>query len=415
MPTITEKIIAQSVGKQVVAGEIVNAKLDYAVVNDVSGAKVVAEFDRIASRVHDPSKVVIFIDHHSPSINEEGANSAALLRNFAKKQGLRNVIDGANAGSMYELACEKGFARPGLLIGSTEFHATAFGGLGAFSTGVGTTDIAASWATGEMWVRVPESINVRFHGACKKNVGAVDLALEIVKTKGVDAAIYKALEIGGDAVKELPVSGRLTLCNIAAETGAKNAIVEPDYKTILYAKQHSNLPYTVLRSDQEAVFEDKWEFDARTTEPMIASQTLNGFAKKVSDSEGLEANHVVIGPCTNESYEAMIEAAAFFKNRKIASGTRCFIVPGSTAMYQYLVKEGLLKVFLDAGAVICTPSCLPCSQYAYSPGEGETTVTNCMHSVTSKVKASRSKTFFASAATCAATAVKGRITDPRKV
>ncbi|MBI5159295.1 3-isopropylmalate dehydratase large subunit [Candidatus Micrarchaeota archaeon] len=414
--TITEKIFSSSVEKEVHAGEMVTSKIDYSLVNDITGPLAVMEFEKIAKKVWDSNKVVIVLDHFTPNKDIKSAGNCKMLREFARKQGIKHFYEGGNVGIEHELLPEKGIARPGLVMVGADSHTCTYGGLGAFSTGIGSTETAAVWATGELWFRVPETFRFKVHGTLRKWVTGKDVILKIIGEIGVDGALYKAMEFAGDAVKEMTLAQRLTMCNMAVEAGAKSGIVEPDYKTLLYVKQHSTLPYKIFKSDPDAVYEKEFEFDGRQIESMVAAPHLPSNVKPASSFSDVEVDQVVIGSCTNGRYEDLEVAAEILKGRKVAGGVRMIVVPATPSIYKQAMTEGLLKIFMDAGGIISPPTCGPClGGHMGILAEGETCIATTNRNFVGRMGHSRSKVYLASPATAAASAVKGKITDPRNI
>ncbi len=414
--TITEQIFSSAAEKQVHAGEMITCKIDYSLVNDITGPLAVMEFEKIAKKVWDANKVVIVLDHFTPNKDIKSANNCKMLREFARKQGIKHFYEGGNVGIEHELLPEKGIARPGLVIVGADSHTCTYGALGAFSTGIGSTETAAVWAAGELWFRVPETYRFKVHGTMRKWVTGKDVILKIIGEIGVDGALYKAMEFSGEAVKEMTVAQRLTMCNMAVEAGAKSGIVEPDYKTLLYVKQHTNLPYKIFKSDADAVYEKEFEFDARQLEPMVAAPHLPSNVKPASSFSDVEVDQVVIGSCTNGRYEDLEVAAEILKGRRVASGVRLIVIPATPNIYKQALTEGLLKIFLDAGGIVSPPTCGPClGGHMGILAEGETCIATTNRNFVGRMGHSKSKVYLASPATAAASAVKGKITDPRNI
>lgn len=414
--TITEKIFSSAAEREVHAGEMISCKVDYSLINDVTGPLAVMEFEKLAKRVWDPGKVVIVLDHFTPNKDIKAAGNCKMLREFARKQGIKHFYDGGNVGIEHELLPEKGIARPGLIIVGADSHTCTYGALGAFSTGIGSTETAAVWATGELWFRVPETYRFKVHGNLRKWVTGKDVILKIIGEIGVDGALYKAMEFAGDAVKEMTVAQRLTMCNMAVEAGAKSGIIEPDYKTLLYVKQHSSLPYKIFKSDADAAYEKEFEFDGRQFEPMVAAPHLPSNVKPASSFSDVEVDQVVIGSCTNGRYEDLEVAASILKGRKIAGGVRLIVIPATPLIYRQAMNEGLLKIFLDAGGIVSPPTCGPClGGHMGVLAEGETCIATTNRNFVGRMGHPKSRVYLASPATAAASAIKGKITDPRNL
>lgn len=418
--TITEKIIASHTGRESVkAGEIVDAKLDVVLANDVTAPIAIRELRKMGrEHVFDPEKVCLVMDHFAPCANVKAADACKYVRDFAKENQLPLFFDVGTMGIEHALLPEKGIALPGMLIIGGDSHTCTYGALGAFSTGMGSTDIAAGMAIGELWFKVPESIRFEYRGHLPEFITGKDLILYTIGRIGVDGALYRAMEFAGEAIHELDMDGRFTMCNMAIEAGAKNGIIAPDDKTIAYVKKHnrSNKPCRVFQSDDDAVFADQYVFDVSDMEPQVAFPHLPGNTRPVSEGSGIAIDQVVIGSCTNGRLDDLRAAAAVLKGQKIHPYTRTIIIPATNEIYRAAFREGLIDIFLDAGAAVSTPTCGPCfggHMGLLSAGEKAVSTTN--RNFIGRMGSPGSEVYLASPYVAAASAVKGRIADPREV
>jgi len=415
--TITEKILANSSGKKEVrAGETITGKLDYVLVNDVTGPLAVQEFEKLGVPLSDKDKVVIVLDHFTPCKDIKSAQNCKIMRQFAKKNNVKYFYEGGDVGIEHELLPEQGIARPGLVIVGADSHTCTYGGLGAFSTGIGSTEAAAAWATGELWFRVPETIKFDVSGKLHNRVYSKDIILYIIGKIGVDGALYKAMEFAGEAISALSVGQRLTITNMAVEAGAKNGIIEPDSKVEQYIKERSSLPYKIFKSDKDAQYEKVLAINAGDIEPQVAVPHLPSNSKNVSEVAGLELDQVLIGSCTNGRIEDLEIAAAIMKGKKVAKGLRVIITPATPKVYGQALEKGLLDIFLKSGCVISPPTCGAClGGHMGILAEGERCLATTNRNFVGRMGHPKSEVYLASPATCAASALTGKIRDPREV
>lgn len=415
--TITEKILANGSGKKEVhAGETVTSKLDYVLVNDVTGPLAVQEFEKLGVPLFDKNKAVIVLDHFTPCKDIKSAQNCKILRTFAKKNNVKYFYEGGEVGIEHELLPEQGIARPGLVIVGADSHTCTYGGLGAFSTGIGSTEAAAAWATGELWFRVPETLKFDVSGKLHNMVFSKDVILYIIGKIGVDGALYKAMEFGGEAISALSVGQRLTITNMAVEAGAKNGIIEPDAKTEIYTKERSSEPYKIFKSDKDANYEKVFEIDAAKIEPQVAMPHLPSIAKPVREVAGIELDQVLIGSCTNGRFEDLQVAAKILKGKKVAKGLRVIITPATPRVWGEALSAGLTDIFLKAGCVISPPTCGAClGGHMGILAEGERCLATTNRNFVGRMGHPKSEVYLASPATCAASALTGKIRDPREV
>jgi 3-isopropylmalate/(R)-2-methylmalate dehydratase large subunit len=415
--TVTEKILARASGrKEVSPGEIVEAKIDIAMVHDLTGPLTVESFRRLgAERVWDPRRVVIVFDHQTPANSIDAAMNHLLLREFAREQGIKNFYD-VFEGICHAVLPEKGFAQPGRVIVGADSHTVTYGAFDCFSTGIGSTDMAAVFATGKLWFRIPESIQVEVSGKLKAPVTSKDLILRIIGDVGMDGATYQAVEFRGEAFHEMSMDARMTVCNMVVEMGAKNGIIEADEVTASYLRKRGVDPLAPVRSDPEAEFKEVRSYDARALEPQVACPHSVDNVKPVSEAEGIEIDQAFIGTCTNGRLEDLELAARILKGRKVRKGVRLIVVPATAEVYRAALSLGVLKIFADAGALIESPGCGACMGcHVGVLGPGEVCISASNRNFRGRQGSPESEVYLASPATVAASAVRGRITDPRKL
>ncbi|RKZ20133.1 3-isopropylmalate dehydratase large subunit [bacterium] len=413
--TIAEKILAKASGKKEVnPGEIVIAKVDVAMSHE-NGRMVKKAFEKIGiKKVWDPEKIVIIFDHRIPAESEKTANLHKEMREFVREQGIVNFFD-INTGICHQVLAEKGFSRPGIVLIGTDSHTTTAGAFGAFSTGVGATDMAGVWATGEIWLRVPSTIKIVINGKLPPGVSAKDVILYIIGQKGIDGADYRSVEFHGETVREMSIASRMVLSNLSMEMGAKVAFVPPDEKTLEYVKARTRYPYEAVLPDEDAEYEDVWEFDVSNLSPQIACPHTVDNVKPIEEVEGIEVHQAVIGSCTNGRLEDLRVAAEILKGRKVHKNTRLLVIPASWEIYKQAMKEGILEVLIDAGAVILNPGCGPCvGAHEGILGKGEVAISSTNRNFRGRMGSPESLIYLGSPATVAASAVEGKITDPRK-
>ncbi len=413
---ITEKILAKSSGKKAVhPGEIVDANVDMVMIHDLTGPLAVEAFKKIGvQKVWNNKKVVVILDHQVPAESVKAAELHKTMRQFAKEQNL-TFYDVGRGGICHQVMPDKGHVVPGTIILGADSHTCTYGAFGAFATGIGSTEAAAVMATGKIWLKVPEAIKVNVTGKFKPNVTAKDLVLTITGKLGVDGAIYKSLEFTGPTIKKMTVSGRMTLCNMAVEMGAKNGIVEPDETTCKYLetkiKKMPNLD--VLKSDTDAIYSQIFEFDVSKMEPQVACPSSVDNVKPISKVGKIKIDQAFIGSCTNGRLEDLQLAAKIMKGKKVADGVRALVIPASQEIYQQADKEGLLQIFTEAGAIVCGSACGPClGGHIGLLAAGESCVSTSNRNFIGRMGSTQANVYLASPATVAASALTGIITDP---
>jgi 3-isopropylmalate/(R)-2-methylmalate dehydratase large subunit len=413
---IIEKILANASNKKEVnPGEIVEANIDVAMTHDLTGPLAIKSFNEIgAKKVWDHNKIVIILDHLVPASSVISAGLHKIVRNFAKEQNIKNFYDVGRGGVCHQVMPEKGHVRPGELIVGSDSHTCTYGAFGAFATGIGSTEMAAVFATGKLWFRVPEVIKVDVTGNLPNLVTAKDLTLKIIGEIGADGAIYKGLEFCGSTIRDLTIDGRMVLANMAVEMGAKAGVIEPDQKTVDYVKSRTDKPFTAFKSDPNATYERTVNFAVSELEPQVAVPHSVDNVKPVSEVEGTYVDQAFIGSCTNGRIEDLREAAKILKGKKIAKGVRLIVIPASQEIYLNAIDEGLIKLFMDAGATVGNPNCGPClGGHMGIMAEGEACISTSNRNFIGRMGSTKSFVYLASPATVAASAITGKITDPR--
>lgn len=413
--TITEKILAHHAGVKAVApGELIMARLDLVLGNDITAPLAIEEFYRQgAKKVWDASKVVLIPDHFTPNKDIKSAEQAKVLREFAKAQGLKHYYEIGRTGIEHAFLPEQGLVLPGDAIIGADSHTCTYGAIGAFSTGVGSTDLAAAMITGETWFRVPESIKLVYSGQFNPWVSGKDLILYTIKDLGVDGASYQAMEFTGDAISALSVEGRLTMANMAIEAGAKNGIFIPDAKTMEYVNPRAKRDFVQYKSDADARYVDIREYDVAKIEPQVAFPSLPENARPVSEATHVTIDQVVIGSCTNGRIEDLRIAAQIMKNQKVNSNIRCIVIPATQEIYLQAIREGLVEIFIQAEAVFSTPTCGPClGGHMGILAAGEKAVATTNRNFVGRMGHPASEVYLASPAIAAASAILGRIGAP---
>jgi 3-isopropylmalate/(R)-2-methylmalate dehydratase large subunit len=411
---ITEKILAKASAKtSVQPGDIVDTNVDMVMVHDLTGPLAVEAFRRIGiAHVWDNKKIVIILDHQVPAESVKAAELHKMLRTFAKEQSIR-FYDVGRGGICHQVMPEKGHVLPGSVIVGADSHTCTYGALGAFATGIGSTEAAAVFATGKIWLKVPETIRINVEGEFKPFVTPKDLILSIIGRIGADGATYKATEFTGSTIRTMSIAGRMTLCNMTVEMGAKNGIIEPDEKTRKFLEGRTNKHYEVFRSDPEADYGQVVEFDVSELEPVVACPSSVDNVKPVSEVHA-PIEQAFIGSCTNGRIEDLRVAAQLMKGNTVKDGVRTLVIPASQEVYRQAVEEGLMEIFTDAGALVCGPACGPClGGHIGLLAAGETCVSTSNRNFIGRMGSTQASVYLASSATVAASALTGRITDPR--
>ncbi|WP_161822210.1 3-isopropylmalate dehydratase large subunit [Sporotomaculum syntrophicum] len=416
--TITEKILAAHAGMdRVEPGQLINVKVDLVLGNDITAPVAIREFDRIGvETVWDRERVVLVPDHFVPNKDIMSAEQAKQLREFARKHRLTNYFEVGRMGVEHCLLPEQGLVGPGDLVIGADSHTCTYGGLGAFSTGVGSTDLAAAMALGETWLKVPESIKFVFNGELPRWVGGKDLILYIIGQIGVDGALYMAMEFTGPAIEALNIDGRMTMANMAIEAGAKNGIVPPDEVTRAYVENRAKRPYTFYQSDPDANYARVIEIDVSKLEPQIAFPHLPENTRPVSEATDVAIDQVVIGSCTNGRLSDLQLAAEVLKGHRVSDNLRLLVIPGTQEIYLQAMKEGLVEQFINAGAAVSTPTCGPClGGHMGILARGERALATTNRNFVGRMGHPESEVYLCNPAVAAASAVLGRIAAPWEV
>jgi 3-isopropylmalate/(R)-2-methylmalate dehydratase large subunit len=415
--TLVEKILAAHTDKkEVSAGEFINVRVDLILANDVTAPIAIREFRRIGvKQVFDPKKIVMVPDHFVPNKDIASAEQAKLMRDFAREQGII-YFEVGQMGIEHVLLPEQGLVLPGEVVIGADSHTCTYGAVGAFATGMGSTDIAAAMATGDIWMKVPPTIKLIYHGSLPRWVGGKDLILYTIGNIGVDGALYSAMEFTGGAVATLSMDGRFTMANMAIEAGAKAGIFRVDDKTELYIKTRAKHPYIVYEPDDDAEYSEVIEYDVSALEPQVALPHSPANTRPVSQVGDIEIDQVVIGSCTNGRLEDLRVAAEILRGKMVHPGVRCIIIPGSQQVYLDALTEGLIEVFVRAGAAVSTPTCGPClGGHMGVLADGERCISTTNRNFVGRMGSPKSEVYLSNPAVAAASAVMGRIASPEEV
>ena len=416
--TMTQKIFARHCGAQQVSpGELVQASLDLVMGSDVTTPIAIQEMEKYhLDRVFDPNKIVLVMDHFCPNKDIQAARNCALVREFARKMGIPHFYDGGRMGIEHALLPEQGFVAPGELIVGADSHTCTYGALGAFSTGIGSTDMAASMFAGKDWFRVPAAIRVNLTGHFPQYVGGKDLILSLIGMIGVDGARYKSIEFTGEAISSISMDDRFAICNMAIEAGAKNAIFPVDQMTLDYLKGRVSRSFEPVEADPDAPYVCTIDMDLDQLTCVVAAPHLPSNVRPVNQYAGLPVDQVIIGCCTNGRISDLRQAAAILKDRQVAPNTRCIIIPATQEIYLQAMEEGLLKQFVQAGASVSMPTCGPCNGgHVGVLSDGERCVSTTNRNFVGRMGAKDSEVYLASPAVAAASAVAGAIAAPWEV
>ncbi len=416
--TITEKILAAHTGKkEVFPGELINAGVDLVLANDITAPIAIAEFRRIgAKNVFDKNRVAFIPDHFAPQKDIKAAEQCRMLRDFSREYGLGLYFEVGRMGVEHALLPEQGLVVPGDLIVGADSHTCTYGGLGAFATGVGSTDVASAMATGECWFKVPESMKFVYYGKLNKWVGGKDLILHTIGDIGVDGALYRAMEFEGETIRTLPMFGRLTMCNMAIEAGGKNGIIVPDDVTGQYVKGRAKRDYKFYSSDKDAKYVEVKEYDCSKIPLTVSCPHLPSNTKPAAELFEVAIDQVVVGSCTNGRIEDLREAAEVIKGKKVNPNVRMIVIPATQQIYLQAVREGLAEIFVNAEAVFSTPTCGPClGGHMGILAKGERALATTNRNFVGRMGHPESEVYLSNPAVAAASAVKGRIAIPDEV
>ena len=416
--TMTQKILAKHAGLDAVeAGQLIEARLDLVLGNDITTPVAITEFDKAGlTQVFDKDKIAIILDHYTPCKDIKAAQLCAQARAFAQRFDITHFYDVGQMGVEHALVPEKGLAAPGEAIIGADSHTCTYGALGAFSTGVGSTDMAAGMATGETWFKVPEAIKVHLTGKLRPRVSGKDVILHLIGLIGVDGALYQSLEYCGEGVASLSMDDRLCISNMAIEAGAKNGIFPVDDVTIAFMEGRVNRPYTVYEADPDAEYVRTIEINLSEIEPTVSYPHLPENARPISKVEDIKIDQVIIGSCTNGRLEDMATAAEILKGKKVADHVRCIIIPATQQVFQQCIDLGYMTTFIQAGCAVSTPTCGPClGGHMGVMANGEKCVATTNRNFVGRMGGITSEIYLASPAVAAASAIAGKIADPREV
>lgn len=416
--TISEKILAAHAGKEFVEpGELITVKVDAVLANDITAPVAIKEFDKIGvDTVFDKDKVILVPDHFAPNKDIKSAEQVNVVRQFARKHDLTNYFEVGRMGIEHCLLPEQGLVLPGDVVIGADSHTCTYGALGAFSTGVGSTDLAAGMASGEVWFKVPESIKFEFNGKLNKWVSGKDLILYAIGDIGVDGALYQSMEFCGETIRELSMDSRFTMANMAIEAGGKNGIIEPDETTLAYIRERAKRDYKLYKSDADAKYAKVYQYDASKIEPQVAFPHLPENTKPISQVGNVEIHQAVIGSCTNGRIEDLRIAAQVFKGKKVHKNVRVMVFPGTQEIYKQAMKEGLFEIFVDANVAISTPTCGPClGGHMGILAKGERSISTTNRNFVGRMGHPESEVYLSNPAVAAASAILGRIASPEEV
>ena len=416
--TMTQKILAKHAGlDSVEAGQLVLVSLDRVLGNDITSPVAIREFDRIGGKeVFDKDKVTMVMDHFAPNKDIKAAIQCKMCRDFCDAHDVTHFYDVGQMGIEHALLPEKGLVVPGDVVIGADSHTCTYGALGAFSTGVGSTDMACGMATGKAWFKVPSAIKFVLKGKLNKYVSGKDVILHIIGKIGVDGALYKSMEFVGEGVQSLTVFDRLTISNMAIEAGAKNGIFEVDEQTVAYVKERSNREFTAYTADEDAVYDETYEIDLSQIQSTVAFPHLPENTRTFDEIGDIKIDQVVIGSCTNGHYKDLEEAAEILKGKKVAKRVRAIVIPATQDIYLKAVENGLVKTFIEAGCIVSTPTCGPClGGYMGILAAGERAVATTNRNFVGRMGDVKSEVYLASPAVAAASAIAGKIASPLEV
>lgn len=416
--TMTEKILAKHAGvSQVTPGQLITCDLDMVLANDVTAPPAIKEFEKIGKPVFDNTKIALVPDHFTPNKDIKSAGLSKIVRDFAHKHNIVNYFEVGRVGIEHVILPEKGIVAPGMLTIGADSHTCTYGALGGFSTGVGSTDLGVALATGQAWFKVPESIKVNITGKKPANICGKDVMLTLIGMIGVDGALYKALEFAGDGIKELSMTDRLTIANMAIEAGAKNGIFPVDEKTLEYVKDRVTKPYEIVTADDDAAYCQTVEINLSELKPVVAFPHLPENTHTVeSIKKPITIDQVVIGSCTNGRLEDLAIAASILKGHKVHPHVRCIIIPGSQQVYLDAIHAGYVDIFIEAGAAVSTPTCGPClGAHMGIMTAGERCVSTTNRNFRGRMGHVDSEVYLAGPFVAAASAILGRIAAPEEV
>ena len=416
--TMTQKILARAAGlEEVHAGDLIEANLDLVLGNDITTPVAIREMDKFRSdEVFDKDKIALVMDHFIPNKDIKSAEHCKCVREYARKHQITNYFDVGQMGIEHALLPERGLVVAGDVVIGADSHTCTYGALGAFSTGVGSTDMAAGCVTGKAWFKVPSAIKISLTGKLPEYVSGKDVILHIIGKIGVDGALYKSMEFTGEGVAQLSMDDRFTIANMAIEAGGKNGIFPVDEKTIAYMEEHSTKTWTVFEADEDAEYEEELTLDLSALRPTVSFPHLPENARTIDEVGEIRIDQAVIGSCTNGRISDLRIAAKVLEGRKVAQDVRCIVIPATQKVYLQALEEGLLKTFIEAGAVVSTPTCGPClGGYMGILASGERCVSTTNRNFVGRMGAVDSEIYLASPAVAAASAVAGKIVSPEMI
>ena len=416
--TMTQKILAYGAElDKVEAGQLIRTKLNLVLGNDITTPVAINEFNKVGfDNVFDNKKIAMVMDHFVPNKDIKAAQQTKQCRNFAGKYDIENYFDVGDMGIEHALLPEKGLVVPGDIVIGADSHTCTYGALGAFSTGVGSTDMAAGMATGEAWFKVPSAIKFDIKGKLQPKVSGKDVILYIIGKIGVDGALYKSMEFTGEGLKNLSIDDRLCMANMAIEAGAKNGLFEVDDVTLEYVNARKQHDYKIFKADEDAVYDEVIEIDLSKINSTVACPHLPENTKDATELGDIKVDQVVIGSCTNGRYSDLKAAAEILKGKHIAKGIRCIVIPATQTIYKQAIKDGFIDTFIDAGCAVSTPTCGPClGGYMGILAEDEVAVATTNRNFVGRMGHVTSKIYLASPEVAAATALTGKITDPKAI
>jgi len=416
--TISEKILAKHADRaEVHPDELIEVKVDFALGNDITAPLAIEAFRRAgAPKVFDRDRIALIPDHFTPNKDINSAMQVKLMREFAREFQITHYFEIGRMGVEHALLPEQGLVLPGDVVIGADSHTCTYGALGAFATGVGSTDLAAAMITGRIWFKVPQSVKFIFRGTLRPWVGGKDLILYAIGQIGVDGARYRAMELTGEVIESLPMTDRFTMSNMAIEAGAKVGIIAPDGTTEDYVKERAKRPYEFFQSDADAVYEETYDWDVSGFEPMVALPHSPGNVRPINELPEIPIDQAVIGSCTNGRLEDLRQAAQVLKGKKVAPGVRCLVIPATQQIYQEAMREGLLEIFIDAEAAVSTPTCGPClGGHMGILAAGERAVATTNRNFVGRMGHPESEVYLSNPAVAAASAIAGRIVHPDAV
>ncbi len=416
--TISEKILAKHADRaEVHPDELIEVKVDFALGNDITAPLAIEAFRRAgAPKVFDRDRIALIPDHFTPNKDINSAMQVKLMREFAREFQITHYFEIGRMGVEHALLPEQGLVLPGDVVIGADSHTCTYGALGAFATGVGSTDLAAAMITGRIWFKVPQSVKFIFRGRLRPWVGGKDLILYAIGQIGVDGARYRAMELTGEVIESLPMTDRFTMSNMAIEAGAKVGIIAPDGTTEDYVKERAKRPYEFFQSDADAVYEETYDWDVSGFEPMVALPHSPGNVRPINELPEIPIDQAVIGSCTNGRLEDLRQAAQVLKGKKVAPGVRCLVIPATQQIYQEAMREGLLEIFIDAEAAVSTPTCGPClGGHMGILAAGERAVATTNRNFVGRMGHPESEVYLSNPAVAAASAIAGHIVHPDSV